>query len=123
VSEERTRRDQRGGNRWGCGCASVGTVLIVGLLLSAFSADVGIGVSVRVPFTNSNLSLAGSVGKKDHVVDVLPPYLRDRLGGNQNFINQSATLTIWVAEGTQIFVLGHQEGAPVLDLHIAGHSG
>jgi hypothetical protein len=123
VSEEQTRRDRRGVNRWGCGCASLGVVLIVGLLLSPFNADVGIGVSVRVPFTSSNLSIAGSVGRKEHVVEVLPPYLRDRLGGNQNFINQSITLTIWVAEGTQIIVLGHQEGAPLLDLHIAGRSG
>jgi hypothetical protein len=93
-------------------------VLTVGLILSIFSADVGIGVSVRVPFTSSNLTVAGSVGKKEKAVDALPPYVRNRLGGNQNFINQSTTLTIWVAEGTAIVVLGQQEGAPAIDLHL-----
>lgn len=115
-------QDQRRGRRWrgggGCGCAGAVVVLTVGLLLSLFNADVGVGVSVRVPFTNVNITVAGSVGKKDRAADVLPGYLHGRLGGNQNFINQSNTLTIWVAEGTGIVVVGHQEGAPLIDLHI-----
>jgi hypothetical protein len=110
-------RTGRGG--CGCGCASVIVVLTAGLLLTLFNAAVGIGVSVRVPFTSSvNLTIAGSVGKKEKAPEALPPYVHGKLGGNQNFINQSNTLTIWVAEGTAIIVLGQQEGAPLIDLHL-----
>jgi len=93
-------------------------VLTLGLVLSLFNAGVGIGVSVRIPLTESNLTIAGSVGKKEKAVDALPTYVHGKLGGNQNFINQSNTLTIWVAEGTAIVVLGRQEGAPLIDLHL-----
>jgi len=115
------RRDRRRWRGGGCGggCASVIVVLTVGLILSLFNAAIGIGVSVRVPFTSStNLTLAGSVGKKDKAPDALPPYVHGKLGGNQNFINGSQTLTIWVAEGTVIFVAGQQPGAPLIDLHL-----
>lgn len=93
-------------------------VLTVGLILSIFNADFGIGASVRIPFTSSNLTVAGSVGKKEKASDALPNYVHGRLAGNNNFINGSQTLTIWVAEGTAIIVLGHQEGAPAIDLHL-----
>jgi hypothetical protein len=120
VSEQEERRSRR---RWrgGCGgygCASVGVVLTLGLLLSLFNAAIGIGVSVRVPLTSANVTLAGSVGKKDKSPDALPPYVHGKLGGNQNFVNGSQSLTIWVAEGTVIFVVGQQEGAPLIDLHL-----
>jgi hypothetical protein len=88
------------------------------LVLSLFNSDIGIGISVRVPLTDSNVTLAGSVGKKDHAADVLPGYVRSRLGSNQEFINQSSTLTIWVAEGTALIVVGRQPGAPLIDLHL-----
>ena len=114
--EWRGSRSGRGG--CGCGCASVVVVLTAGLLLSLFNSAIGIGVSVRVPFTQANLTIAGTVGKKDKAPEVLPPYVHGRLGGNQNFINQSNSLTIWVAEGTAIVVLGEQEGAPPVDLHL-----
>lgn len=93
-------------------------MLTAGLLLSLFSAAVGIGVSVRIPLTQANITLAGSVGKKDKAPDALPQYVHGKLGGNQNFINGSQSLTIWVAEGTVIFVVGQQEGAPLVDLHL-----
>src|ERR1700682_5015522 len=76
-------RPGRGG--CGAGCASVLVVLTVGLLLSLFNAAVGIGVSIRVPFTESNLTVAGSVGQKQKVVASLPVYTEGRLGGNQDF--------------------------------------
>ncbi len=117
MSESRGRwRGGRGG--CGCGCASIFVVLTAGLLLSLFNADVGIGVSVRIPFTESNVTVAGSVGKKDKAPDALPPYVHGRLASNENFINQSNTLTIWVAEGTAIVLVGRQEGAPAIDLHL-----
>lgn len=112
----RYRSRSRGG--CGCGCASAFVVLTVGLVLTLFNTAFGIGVSARVPFTGSNLTIAGSVGKKELAADVLPAYVHGKLGGNQNFINQTNTLTIWVAEGTALIVLGHQEGAPLVDLHV-----
>jgi hypothetical protein len=87
-------------------------------VLSLFNSDVGIGVSARIPFTESNVTIAGSVGAKDKAAAALPRYVQGKLGGNQNFINQSNTLTIWVAEGTAIVVVGKQQGAPMIDLHV-----
>jgi hypothetical protein len=119
VSQERSRpRRYSARGRGGCGCASVIVVLTVGLLLSLFNLAIGIGVSVRVPFTDANLTVAGSVGKKDRAADVMPGYVHGKLGSNQDFINHSNLLTIWVAEGATLIVVGHQSGAPVVDLHI-----
>jgi hypothetical protein len=120
MSEERRaeRRRWGGGYRGGCGCASFVVVITVGLLLSLFNLAIGIGGSIRIPFTSANFTIAGSVGEKDKAPNALPPYVHGKLGGNQNFVNQSNTLTIWVAEGTVIIVLGQQEGAPVIDLHL-----
>lgn len=119
MGEERGGyRRPRGRSGCGCGCASVFMVLTVGLVLSLFNTAVGIGVSARVPFTGSNLTIAGSVGKKELAPNALPAYVHGKLGSNQNFVNQSNTLTIWVAEGTALIVLGHQEGAPLVDLHL-----
>ena len=109
-------RPGRGG--CGAGCASVLVVLTVGLLLSLFNAAVGLGVSIRVPLSDSNLTVAGSVGQKQKAVASLPGYTEGRLGGNQNFINHTTTLTIGPAEGTALIVLGKQPGAPVVDLHL-----
>jgi hypothetical protein len=119
MNDGRRDRRWRGGGGCGCGCASVIVVLTAGLLLSLFNAAIGVGVSVRVPFTQSvNLTVAGTVGKKEKAPDALPAYVHGKLGGNQNFVNQSNTLTIWAAEGTAIIVLGQQEGAPLVDLHL-----
>ena len=118
--------DERGGVRYrrgcrGCGggCASVVVVLTVGLILSLFNAAIGIGASVRVPFTSDvNITLAGTVGARDKAPDALPGYVRGRLGRNDDFVNGTQTLTIWVAEGTVLFVIGRQDGAPLVDLHL-----
>jgi hypothetical protein len=112
---------RRWGGRPGCGCLSgCGSflfVLVLGGALSVFSAVFGVGVSVGIPFTQSNITAAGSIGTKDKVEGALPNYTRDRLAGNQNFINQSGTLTIGPAEGVGLFVIGKQEGAPAIDLY------
>lgn len=100
------------------GCGTLVFVFLLGGALSLFGAVFGLGVSIGVPFTQSNVTLAGSIGMKDKVVDALPNYARDRLGGNQNFINQSTTVTVGPAEGTGLFVIGGQPGAPAIDLHI-----
>ncbi len=106
------------GGTWGCGCTSVVVVLTAGLILSLFNLAIGIGASLRIPFTSSNLTIAGSVGTKNKGPEVLPGYTQGRLGGNQNFINQPSTLTIGPAEGAVIVVLGRQDAAPVVDLHL-----
>ena len=111
----RTRYRNRG---CGCGCAGFFLVLTVGILLSVFNAGIGIGVSVRIPFTSSNLTVAGSVGAKAKAIAALPPYTKDRVGGNQNFFNNSTTMTIGPAEGTALVIFGRQTGAPALDLHL-----
>jgi hypothetical protein len=121
MGEQRRRtwtwRRERGG-RFGCGCASFIVVITLGLVLSLFNVAISIGVSVGVPFTQANVTLAGAVGKKDKTTDVLPNYVHGRVGANQNFINQTNTLTIWVAEGAVVLIVGHQEGAPAVDLHL-----
>lgn len=104
--------------RSGCGCGSVLIVLTLGIALSLFSTAIGIGLSVRVPFTSSNLTLAAAIGSKTKLGPALPDYTSERLGGNQNFINGSQTLTIGPAEGATLLVVGKQAGAPALDLHI-----
>jgi len=93
-------------------------VLTVGILLSLFNTGVGVGVSVRIPFTQSNLTIAGSLGAKHKAVSSLPAYTDGRLGGNQNFFNNSTTMTIGPAEGAALIVIGRQDGAPAIDLHI-----
>ena len=117
VDRER-RRGFRAGGGCGAGCASVLVVLTIGLLLSLFNAAIGIGASIRIPLTDSNLTLAGSVGQKQKAVQSLPGYVEGSLGGNQNFINHTTTLTIGPAEGTALIVVGKQPGAPIVDLHL-----
>ncbi|HAF08935.1 MAG TPA: hypothetical protein DCK98_02485 [Chloroflexi bacterium] len=65
--------------------------------------------------------MAGSIGAKDRTVDALPNYAQGRLGGNQNFINNSTTLTIGPAEGAGLLLVGKQDDAPVIDLHLVFH--
>lgn len=116
---ERTRWRTRYRNRsCGCGCGGFLLVLTLGVLLSLFQTTVGVGASVRIPFTGSNITIAGTLGAKDRAVDALPAYTAGRLGGNQNFFNNSTTMTIGPAEGAALVVIGKQDGAPPVDLHI-----
>ena len=114
-------RGGRGGCTGGCfgGCGSFIFVFLLGGLLSLFGAGFGAGVSVRVPFMQSNVTLAGTIGTKAKATEPLPAYAKERLGGNQNFINQSITLTVGPAEGVLVFIVGEQPGAPAVDLVIA----
>ena len=93
-------------------------MLTLGIALSLFSTVIGIGLSFRIPFTSSNFTAAAAIGAKWKAVDALPAYDKGRLGGNQNFINHSQTLTIGPGEGVVLVVLGEQKGAPALDLHL-----
>lgn len=94
-------------------------MILLGGILSIFPVAFGLGVSVGVPFMQSNITVAGAIGAKDRVAGTLPDYTRDRVGGNQNFVNNTTTLTIGPAEGIGLLVVGRQEGAPAIDLHIA----
>jgi hypothetical protein len=116
---DRTRWRTRYRTR-GCGCGGGGFLLVltVGIVLSLFNAGVGVGVSVRLPFTQSNLTVAGSLGAKAKTAAALPSYTEGRLGGNQNFFNNSTTMTIGPAEGAALVVLGRQDDAPAIDLHL-----
>ena len=84
-------------------------MLIVGIGLSLFNANLGIGASLRIPLTESNLTVAGSIGVKEKARDALPDYDQGRLGANQNFFNNSWTLTIGPAEGAGLIVIGRQD--------------
>ncbi len=120
--DERRRRWWRGRGGCGCGffsgCGSFVFVFLFGGALSLFGAVCGVGVSLGIPLTQSNVTLAGSIGAKDKVTNGLPNYTEGRLAGNQNFINQSSTLTIGPAEGAVVFIVGAQPGAPAIDLHL-----
>jgi hypothetical protein len=121
TQRERVRTRFR--NR-GCGCGlgfgfgGFFVVLTAGMVLSLFNADIGIGASVRVPFTHSNVTLALTLGAKLKTTQALPSYTDGRLGGNQNFFNNSTTMTIGPAEGAALLVIGKQDGAPAVDLHL-----
>jgi hypothetical protein len=119
TSGYRSRWRARYGNR-GCGCGGGGFLLVltVGIALSLFNTGVGVGASLRIPFTESNLTVAASIGAKNKTVSALPSYTEGRLGGNQNFFNNSTTMTIGPAEGAAVVILGKQDGAPVADLHL-----
>lgn len=111
----RTRYRNRG---CGCGGGLFFFVLTVGIILSLVNIGIGIGLSVRIPFTSSNLTIAGVVGAKSKAVAAMPSYTDGRLGGNQNLFNNSTTMTIGPAEGAALVIIGEQDGAPVVDLHL-----
>jgi hypothetical protein len=118
--EEKGRRWRPGRGGCGClsGCGSFIFVFLLGGALSLFNSVFGLGLSVGIPFTQNNVTVAGSIGAKAKIVDGLPGYARDRLAGNQNFINQSTTLTVGPAEGAALFIIGSQTGAPAVDLYL-----
>jgi len=103
--------------RFGCG-GGFFLVLTVGIVMAIFNLAVGVGISLRVPFTSANFTIAASIGQKDKAVAALPSYTEGRLGGNQNVFNNSTTMTIGPAEGAAEVILGRQDGAPVFDLHL-----
>src|SRR5438874_745246 len=93
-------------------------VLAAGIVMGLFNLAVGVGISVRVPFTSASATIAASIGQKDKAVAALPSYTEGRLGGNQNVFNNTTTMTIGPAEGAAEVILGRQDGAPVFDLHL-----
>jgi len=102
---------------WGCG-GGFFLVLTVGIIMALLNLAVSVGISIRVPFTSANFTIAAAIGEKNKAVAALPPYDEGRLGGNQNLFNNSTTMTIGPAEGAAEVILGRQDGAPVFDLHL-----
>jgi hypothetical protein len=117
-NEGKKTRSRRGGCGCWSGCGGFLLVFVLGGALSLFNAVFGAGVSAGVPFTQSNITVAGSIGAKDKAAGALPTYAKDRLAGNQNFVNNSTTLTIGPAEGVGLLVIGKQDGAPAVDLYL-----
>lgn len=93
-------------------------MLTVGLILALIGAALGITVTAHIPATHANVTLGGSIGKKELTKSVLPPYAQRTFGENTNFVNSSNSLTIWLAQGRQQFVIGNQPGAPRLSLDV-----
>jgi hypothetical protein len=118
MAESGTSRTRYRNRGCGCGGGLFFFVLTVGIILSLINIGVGVGVSVRVPLTNSNLTIAGVVGAKSKAAAAFPRYTDGRLGGNQNFFNNSTTMTIGPAEGASLVIIGKQDDAPALDLHL-----
>ena len=114
---KKTRSRPRGCGCWS-GCGGFLLVFVLGGALSLFNTVFGLGVSVGVPFTQNNVTAAGSIGAKDKAAGALPAYAKDRLAGNQNFVNHSTTLTVGPAEGVGLLVIGKQDGAPAIDLYL-----
>jgi hypothetical protein len=115
---KRSRRFRPGRRGCGSGCGGFLVVLTLGIALSLFHCDIGGGATIRFPFTQSNATMAASIGEKGKTTEALPDYARGRLGGNQDFINGSQTLTIGPAEGAVILILGRQTDAPAIDLRV-----
>ena len=93
-------------------------MLVVGVALSLVNLTIGIGLSVRIPLTTENLTLAGAIGAKGKVGAAMPAYVSGRLGGNQDFVNHTQTLTLGPAEGATLLVIGSQPGSPAGALSI-----
>jgi hypothetical protein len=90
---------------------------IIGLTLA--NAGVGIGISAKVPFTDSNFTIVSSFGHKDKVIDTLPTYTKNKIGGNENFVNSTGAITVGPAEQVGQLIIGKQKGAPsIIGVHI-----
>lgn len=116
----RDSRDRRSRRNVGCqgGCAGCGCVLTIGLILAILGTALGITVSARIPGTHSNVTIAGSIGKKEISRTVLPTYARETFGSNKNFINSSHSLVVGPAQGLQEIVIGKQPGAPAAGIDV-----
>ena len=99
------------------GFAGFFIVLTVGLILMLFNVGVSIGITLRVPWTNVNLTAAGCLGEKGKAITSLPAYVNGKLGDNHDFLNHSMTTTIGSIEGCEIGILGRQIGAPTFNFH------
>lgn len=106
------------GNHPRIGFASFFVVITLGLILLLINVGLSLGITLRIPYTRSNISIMGCLGEKNKAVSSLPPYVQGRLGGNKDFMNHSMTTTIWNIEGCEMGIIGEQPGSPIFGIHI-----
>lgn len=99
------------------GFAGFFIVLTVGLVLMLINVGLSLGISFRIPLTQSNLTLAGCLGEKGKAAASLPAYLTGKLADNHDFINHTMTTTIGPIEGCEVGILGKQVGTPTFGIH------
>ena len=100
------------------GFAGFFIVITLGLVLMLMNIGLSLGITLRIPTTNANLTLAGCLGEKNKALASLPTYLTGKLGDNHDFLNHSMTTTIGPIEGCQIGIIGNQPGSPTFGIHI-----
>lgn len=100
------------------GFAGFFIVITIGLILMLANIGLSLGLTLRIPTTNANLTIAGCLGEKNKALSSLPSYLKGKLGNNQDFINHSMTMTVGPIEGCEMGVIGDQPGSPVIGIHI-----
>lgn len=100
------------------GFAGFFIVITVGLLLMLLNVGLSLGLSIRIPFTQANITMVGCIGEKNKAVDSIPEYVKGKLGNNKDFMNHSMTTTIWNIEGCEMGIIGNQPGAPLIGIHL-----
>jgi hypothetical protein len=98
------------------GFAGFFVVITIGLVLMLLNIGFSLGLTFRIPTTNSNLSLVGCLGEKNKAINSLPSYLRNRIASNRDFINHTMTTTIWKIGGCEMGIIGVQPGSPTLGI-------
>jgi hypothetical protein len=101
------------------GFAGFFIVVTIGLVLMLMNIGLSLGISVRIPFTQANLTVAGCLGEKGKAINSLPSYVQGKLGNNKDFINHSMTMTVGPIEGCEMGIIGIQQGAPLFGIHIS----
>jgi hypothetical protein len=109
--------NKNGGHGPHIGFAGFFIVITFGLILMLLNVGVSVGITLRIPYTNVNLTAAGCLGEKGRAIASLPAYVQGKLGDNHDFINHSMTTTIGPIEGCEIGILGKQAGTPTFGIH------
>jgi hypothetical protein len=99
------------------GFAGFFVVVTIGLVLMLINVGVSLGITLRIPLTDVNLTAAGCLGQKGKAIASLPAYVQGKLGDNHDFINHSMTMTVGPIEGCEIGILGKQDSAPTFNFH------
>lgn len=99
------------------GFAGFFVVITIGLVLMLLNVGISLGISFRIPLTQSNLTVVGCLGEKGRAIASLPTYVNGKLGDNHDFINHSMTMTVGPIEGCEIGIFGKQAGAPTFGIH------
>ena len=99
------------------GFAGFFIVITIGLILMLINVGLSLGITLRIPFTQANLTVAGCLGEKGKAISSLPTYVQGKLGDNHDFINHSMTMTVGPIEGCEIGIFGKQTSTPSFNFH------